>query len=119
MTFLIVILIILLIYLIVRNPKKKPKSTAFDEFLIQRHLQSEKRAEKIPTITYDEKEGLKTDEQSMDLEEDTEDIIRDLYYSMIKSRKYDTDELKREAMYQLNLSKDELEKELKEFKIDK
>ena len=73
----------------------------FDDFLINRYKESEKRAREIPTVS----------------ESPPFDYIRDLYYRMIKSGKYDAYGLKEEACKMLKISKEQLELELKEFKV--
>ena len=76
-------------------------SKTFDDFLINRYKESEKRAKEIPTVN----------------ESPPFDYIRDLYYRMIKSGKYDAYGLKDEACTMLRISKEQLELELKEFKV--
>jgi hypothetical protein len=75
----------------------------FDEFLIRNFKESARKAAAIPEVVSE------PDEKKFD-------YIRDLYYRMIKTGKYNAYGLEDEAIVMLRISRDQLESELNEFK---
>ena len=89
-----IIFIILFIALIVHLVShRKPKMTAFDQFLMERHLESEKRAAKIPNVEIEP--ARIPDAEILPEQADLSWQIK-MYKDMIKTGKYDTESLIKE-----------------------
>ncbi len=100
--WLVVFLLIFIAFKLVTSKRTKVKKmTAFDEFLIKKHNESEENAKLIPEIK------IKT---TLEIEADKEfDFVTDMYINMILEGKYDIEGLKKEAMEALGVNEAGLE----------
>jgi len=112
-------IIIWIIYLILK-PKKQQviKMSAFDAYLIQHHKESQKEANKIPAVVPNINIRM---EQPKVVKETTPKLswTNDLYLGMIKSEKYDTDGLRKEALEAMDITESELDEMLEAYKLPK
>ena len=112
------IIVVILFVLLVISLIRKNKGNSFDEYLIQRHENSLNKSEFIqePLIKIDESKNVET-VKSISVGDSIENYeILESYLGMIKSKKYDTVGLRKEAMEEFKLSKDELDFLLKKYR---
>jgi hypothetical protein len=109
MSWILVFIIIFIIYQLIK-PKANAvkKMSAFDDYLIQHHKESQKRADSTTTVIPNENTKLKNNSWT-----------EDLYLGMIKSDKYDTTSLRKEAMEEMNVTEKQLDELLEQYKSNK
>lgn len=112
MSIIIVLVIIIVLYLILKHKVKPP--TVFEQFLMNRHIASEKRASYIPDVKPDNIPGASSSKNS-DVKLPWQ---ADLYLGMIKSNneKFNIDDLRLEACQALNITEEYLDVLLENYK---
>jgi len=106
------ILLFIAIFVIYQLVKPKgnihvAKMSAFDAYLIQHHKESQAKADAMPDVKIEQTETFPTI-----------DWTADLYLGMLKSGKCaDEEGLRKEAMEAMNITENELDKLLENYKL--
>lgn len=113
MSIIVLLAIGLLLYLILKLKAKPP--TVFEQFLMNRHIESEKRASYIPSAKPDNIPAGQSPSKNVNVKLPWH---ADLYLGMITSNneKYNIDDLRLEACQALNITQEYLDTLLENYK---